>query len=108
MGLRTISSISHKARRALYEYNWPGNIRELRNNIEHAFALGEGGILNLEDLTPELQGRSAFPDSELDRSEKKRLTHALEKTRGNRSKAADLCDLSRSTFWRKCKLYGIC
>ena len=39
-------------------YTWPGNIRELQNVIEYAFAVGEGSVLSLEDLTPERRGEA--------------------------------------------------
>ncbi|MEZ4744324.1 MAG: sigma-54 dependent transcriptional regulator [Bdellovibrionota bacterium] len=60
---RFISALSHDAREAILSYEWPGNIRELRNNIEYAFAIGEGTTLTLDELTPELQGKDIFkPD----------------------------------------------
>ena len=107
LGFREIKSLSKDAREAILEYSWPGNIRELRNNIELAFAIGVGPELKLTDLSPELQGISPPNLTEFPKHEKKELLKALEKTKGNKGKAADLCQISRATFWRKCKFYGI-
>ena len=79
----------------------------MRNNIEYAFAIGEGDEIKLEELTPELQGISAGPGTALEKSEKKRLMKALEQASGNKGKAAEICNMSRATFWRKCKMYQL-
>ncbi len=111
-GFRHIRSIERKAWDALVAYPWPGNIRELRNNIEQAFAIGEGPVLSLEDLTPELQGdptparRDAHHLTERD-LERERLLTSLREAGGRKSQAADLLGISRSTLWRKLKLHGI-
>lgn len=107
LGQRQITAIAKDARSALMEYDWPGNIRELRNNIEHAFAIGTGTTLQLPDLAPELRGISPPGEVEYEKFEKKRLMKALEQTNGNKGKAAELCSMSRATFWRKCKFYQI-
>ena len=106
-GFRTIQKVSKKAADAIMNYSWPGNVRELRNNIEHAFAVGEGPVLNLEDLTPELQGRSYAQDLDYEKVEKKKLLKALTESNGHRGKASEKLGMSRATFWRKCKYYQI-
>lgn len=107
IGHRQITRISKQARDAIFDYDWPGNIRELRNNIELAFAIGLGEELQLTDLSPELQGISPPQLTEFPKHEKKELMQALKKAKGNKGKAAEHCKMSRATFWRKCKYYGI-
>jgi len=107
LGFRHISSISNEAFEAITSYPWPGNIRELRKNIEHAFAIGEGATLRLEDLTPELRGINPPEESPLERIEKQQLIQALKDSGGNKGKAAESLNMSRPTFWRKCKLYQV-
>ncbi|MEO2021736.1 MAG: HEAT repeat domain-containing protein, partial [Pirellulaceae bacterium] len=58
-GFREIDAISDEAMDAIRAYDWPGNVRELRNNVEAAFAMGEGPVLKLSELAPELRGEGA-------------------------------------------------
>ena len=53
-GMRRIHAIEPAAWEAMRAYPWPGNVRELRNNLEQAFVLGEGPVLRLDDLAPEI------------------------------------------------------
>ena len=110
-GLRHVESLSQQARNALLGYEWPGNIRELRNNLEYAFAIGEGPVLERSDLTPELRGepppvRRRQPLTEAD-LERDRLLEALRRAAGRKGKAAELLGISRSTLWRKLREHGI-
>jgi two-component system, NtrC family, response regulator AtoC len=104
-GLRHIERISPDALRALTGYPWPGNIRELRNVIEHAFIIGEGEVLEIQDLTPELRGEPP-PGEEvelhtLQLDERERLRAVLNKHKGRKTEAAAELGISRSTLWRK-------
>lgn len=106
-GHRTIEHLSKEALDAMLSYPWPGNIRELRNNIEYAFAIGMGNTLKLEDLTPELQGKQPPEEKALESLEKEQLIQSLRDNNGHKGKAAQQLGMSRPTFWRKCKLYNI-
>jgi len=53
---RRIEAITPDAFARLVGYQWPGNVRELRNVIEYAFAIGEGSVLTVDELPPELRG----------------------------------------------------
>ena len=112
-GGRKIVHVAASALDAMMSYSWPGNIRELRNNIEYAFAVGSGDMLTLGDLTPELRGEtprgeSPLPDiSTLEDQERQRILAALNKTRGNKGLAAKSLGISRSTLWRKMMTFGI-
>ena len=103
-GLRHVTGVTPEAMDALLEYRWPGNVRELRNVVEYAFAVGEGPVLDMADLTPELRGEPPPRDGDPQdprAAEKARILEALKKTHGQKSKAADLLGMSRSTLWRK-------
>ena len=82
---------------ALMDYHWPGNIRELENAIEHAFVHTQGLYLTLEDFPYELQP-TGTKGKEIDQ-----IRHALKKTRGNKTAAANLLGIGRATLWRKLK-----
>jgi two-component system response regulator AtoC len=102
--------------RALMEYPWPGNVRELENVIERAMVLTDGSQLDVEQL-PGLTTRPAavVATSPLDLSVKRRteeleralIAEALERTRGNRTRAAKLLDLSHRALLYKIREYGI-
>jgi two-component system response regulator AtoC len=110
---RTIEGIDSTAMDALVSYEWPGNIRELRNVVEYAFAVGVGDILTIDELTPELRGEEPDTDSyssqlsTLEAMERRQVLEALEMANGKRSEAADILDISRSTLWRRMKELGI-
>jgi two-component system response regulator AtoC len=102
--------------RALMEYPWPGNVRELENVIERAMVLTEGPQLGVEQLpgltAPAAPGVAVSP---LDLSVKRRteelerglIAEALARTRGNRTRAAKLLDLSHRALLYKIREYGI-
>jgi two-component system response regulator AtoC len=105
IGIRNVNSIEKRAMEAILEYSWPGNVRELKNNIEYAFAVGEGEVLRLSELTPELQGigyvsssPSQITESDLERE---RIIKALDRANGKKGAAAQELGMSRSTLWRK-------
>lgn len=111
---RQIKNISEDARDALLSYDWPGNIRELRNNIEYAFAVGVGQTLDLDQLTPELRNEEPLGANEdieakfdFEQKEKVNIIRALNHAEGNKSMAAESLGISRSTLWRKMKSLGI-
>jgi two-component system response regulator AtoC len=101
------------ALRTLQAYAWPGNIRELRNFCENAVVLRKGGKLTEFDLDPRFrgglapepaagpQGGAASGNLSVEQNEKRILREALIKSRGNRTKAAQLMGISRRTLHRK-------
>ncbi len=105
-GLRQIESISQEAIAAIRDYSWPGNIRELQNLVEYAFALGTGPVLKLKELPPEFRGvaptvRRVMGD------ERERIRQALEQANGRKADAAATLGMSRSTLWRKMKEHSL-
>jgi transcriptional regulator with PAS, ATPase and Fis domain len=114
---RKIEKIEPQAMRILLDYAWPGNIRELHNVVEYAFAVGRGVNLRCTELPPEFREFRAIAPSLADQPiSSKRLTaeqesdairQALESSKGNITSAAQLLGMSRATFWRKRKTYGV-
>ncbi len=108
-GVRRIDGLTPNAWDALLTHRWPGNVRELRNVIE--FAVGEGPLIHLSHLPPELRGegppeepsRARTPEEE----ERERILQALQRTGGRKSRAAALLGISRSTLWRKLREHGL-
>ena len=112
-----VTGLTAAAMRALMEYPWPGNVRELENVIERAMVLTDGPQLDVEQL-PTLAAPTARHDngaSPLDLSVKRRtdeleralIKEALERTRGNRTRAAKLLDLSHRALLYKIRDYGL-
>jgi PAS domain S-box-containing protein len=93
---------------ALQKYDWPGNVRELRNVLERAMILARGGAIELEHLAPELRDASPGEMSEtLEAMERAHILRVLAATRQNRTRAAEVLGISRSTLKRKLAEYGV-
>ncbi len=110
-GLRIIEKIDPQAMRVLLDYHWPGNVRELQNVLEYAFVVGKGTSLKLSELPPEFREQNQKQDHQIKQStsnnEPDAIRLALEQSNGKVSLAAEMLGLSRATFWRKRKQYGI-
>ncbi len=112
-----IPAISDEALKALSQYSFPGNVRELENILERALALHEGDTIHLDDLN--LPVTSSLPDNEeydpstqnleayLEEIEKKALTQALEQNRWNKTEAAKQLGLSFRSFRYRLKKLGL-
>jgi two-component system response regulator HydG len=117
-----VTSFSGDALRALEGYDWPGNIRELRNVIERAVALCPGEVVGLQDL-PEairrpqasssshgaggLNGSPATLSESLQEAEVRRIREALVKHQNNRLRAAAELGISRMGLYKKLHKYGL-
>ena len=104
------TSFSKSGLAALKKYDWPGNIRELRNFCENLVVLNRGGEITPYDLdsrfftqTSELDSTLPSTSSSLsvEENEKRLLRNALLQAGGNRTKAAELMGVSRRTLHRK-------
>ena len=106
---RRIMGFEPKAVEAMMNYNWPGNLREMKNLVRRATLLAQDDIIRLADLGPSLQTPAATTGLQLhnEDSEKQRILQALEATGGNKSKAAQLLGVDRKTLYNKLKLYGL-
>ncbi len=109
---KDITGLTPEAMRMLIAYEWPGNIRELRNAVEYSFVLCPGGLIDVDHLPPRIIQQECAPLSEgtaaqIADSEKESLIRILRQTRGNRSKTAEILGVSRVTVWKRMKKYGI-
>ena len=103
------SRIDPAAMRILQSYRWPGNIRELRNFAENVVVMKRGGEISQYDLPPNfVTDGSGWVDEisptstlSVEENEKRLLRNALIQAKGNRTKAAQLLDISRRTLHRK-------
>ena len=101
-------TLSKAAREALLSYNWPGNVRQLRNVIDSAVVMAAGEIIEPGGLglRPHAD-QPALESLKLDFWEQKLIGEALERTSGNVSEAAQLLGIGRATLYRKLDEYGI-
>ena len=100
--------LSRGAVELLERRNWPGNIRELQNAVERAFALATDELID-EDAFPDASGRPE-PGREGDRLEdyeRQAIEAALQKSGGNRDKAAEILQIGVATLFRKLKKYDL-
>jgi Nif-specific regulatory protein len=102
--------ISPKAAALLQSYGWPGNIRELRNCIDRAVVLGDGEVIQPEDLPPNIRnqkGQVPAPAGSLEHLERESIWRTLKNTKWRKSEAARLLGISRQTLDNKIKKYKI-
>lgn len=105
---KNIEGISAEVLDAFMNYLWPGNVRELEHVMEHAFVLCHGGTITLKHLPPDIRNyEQAIPVTPMKLPVKKTtsrrqdIIEALNKTGGNKAKAARLLGVSRQTIYRK-------
>jgi len=94
------------------KHRWPGNVRELRNAIERLLVLFEGGIVEPDDLPPELRAHADRPQpgtlaDAIATLERDRIVTTLEAHQGNKSATARALGISRPTLDKKLREYGI-
>lgn len=101
---KKIKSVSSDVKDLFLHYPWPGNVRELENTLEHAFILCQQNVITLSHLPHELQeqDKPAVAFNKMgSRTEAEAIRKALQKTDGNKAKAARLLSMSRRTIYRK-------
>jgi two-component system response regulator HydG len=120
---REVQGFSKGARQALLLYDWPGNIRQLRNAVERMFVLDTDGLLDVDDLPEEVAalavdgpnsrtidaavGDNALIGRPLNEVEKFYIERALGVTGGKREEAAAMLGIGQRTLYRKIKEYGL-
>jgi two-component system response regulator HydG len=117
MTLKTEKNITGIAKDALdvfMHHNWPGNIRELINVIEYAFVLCPQGEISISHLPAQLLGHHPMHvQSSTPRPKgptgggRQELIQALQAAGGNKSEAARRLGISRVTFWKRVKKFGV-
>jgi len=115
---KKITAITPAARKVLRQHSWPGNVRELKNVIESMVVIDTDGVLDIDDLTEDLQASSTSAPAEpeaagsslvgkaLEEIERHYITQTLKLTGGNREEAARLLGIGERTLYRKLKEYG--
>jgi two-component system response regulator HydG len=118
---KAIKSMSPAARMKLLAFDWPGNVRQLRNVVESMVVVDYDGVLDMDDLPSELvedgpaatamDGRvgtlASFVGKPLEDVERVFITETLAFTGGNREQAAQLLGIGERTLYRKIKEYGL-
>jgi len=112
-----VDKISENAMEILLNHDYPGNVRELENIIEHALIICQGKTIERRHLPLALQRDIVHPESaqeeavnlenEIQSSEKNMILSALKKYNWSRSKTAQALNINRTTLWRKMKKYTI-
>ena len=111
---RDVDGPSPEALALLLEYDYPGNVRELRNALEHAFALCSGAVLEPQHLPPSLRhpdaaagGTAGLAGLRLADAERRLIDDALRRHDGHRGRAARELGLDPSTLYRKLQRAGL-
>jgi Nif-specific regulatory protein len=114
---RKMQGFTPAAIKKMEEYSWPGNVREVRNVIERAVALGFGPVLDANDIwlssveiappAARANHTPAYHPATVEDIEKEHIRRTLEYTDWNKSQAASILQIERSTLDRKIKLYEL-
>jgi len=115
-----VTGIDSRAIKALEDYSWPGNVRQLRNIVEKMVVLSSGGKLTLEDIPVEiLQGEETVAAENTDAAptptqslsladaERTKILSVLASVGGNKTKAAEMLGISRRTIQRKMNEWNV-
>jgi len=110
---RSISKLHPQVYNIFQNFGWPGNVRELENTIEHALIVSRTDEIQLHDLPPKFhcikEKSGQFPleeDMTLKELEKKYIFSVLEKAGGNKKRAAEMLNISRTTLISRLKSYS--
>ncbi|MGP1419691.1 MAG: sigma-54-dependent transcriptional regulator [Sphaerochaetaceae bacterium] len=105
---KRIDGFTAKAKSFLFNYDWPGNIRELQNCIESAVVMTKGSVIDVGDLPAKLRSSGSDCDfisvpcgSTLQQAERMIIASTLSRSNGNKTKAAQLLGIGRKTLLRK-------
>jgi two-component system response regulator HydG len=117
---KTVRGISTAARRRLLGYDWPGNVRQLRNVIESMVVVDIDEVLDVDDLPAELvptngevtpaagpNGLHDLVGKPISQIEAMFIAETLKVTGGNREEAAEMLGIGERTLYRKIKEYGL-
>ncbi|MCS6998239.1 MAG: sigma 54-interacting transcriptional regulator [Aquificaceae bacterium] len=99
---KKIRGVSSEAMKLLLSHSFPGNVRELENIVERAVITCMGSLIKPEDIQIEPEKERLYQEDE-----KRRIMKVLEEAGGNRSLAAKMLGMHRTTLWRKLRELGI-
>jgi DNA-binding NtrC family response regulator len=109
---KNVKGFTEAAKYALFSYDWPGNIRELRNCVEAAVVLTRNELIDVEDLPLQVRKLGENPSITVDigttlaESEKKLILGTLSAVNGNKTRAAEILKIGRKTLHRKMEEYS--
>ncbi|HOX36967.1 MAG TPA: sigma-54 dependent transcriptional regulator [Candidatus Brocadiia bacterium] len=112
---KRITGISPDAMNALFSHDWPGNVRQLKNCVEHMVVVSRDDVLDTDDLPDYVVGRSApvegaSPENApmtLEDLEREHVRRVLQMVGGNREKAAQILGIGERTLYRKIERYDL-
>ncbi len=117
---KSIKGFSKKSLKAIYEYDWPGNIREMENTIERCMIISDKDVIDIDELPQHLRSSdrsgpidfngSLFSDDTIipfEKIKEESIRHALKVTKGNIVEAAKRLQLGRATIYRLMEKYNI-
>jgi PAS domain S-box-containing protein len=109
---KDVVGVSDEVLARLMDHDYPGNVRELENIIEHAFVLCRGALIEMAHLPPQLRGTTEATSPNiagmtLEAMERFLIANALQRHNGNRTAAARQLGINPSTLFRKLKALGI-
>lgn len=106
---KQLTGFDDKASRALLEYPWPGNLRQMKNMIRRATLLAQGKFITINELSELKEPAPAIIGIPLrnEEAEKHQIIEALRQTGNNKSRAAQLLGIDRKTLYNKLKLYHL-
>ena len=106
-----VKEISKQALEVFVKYDFPGNIRELENLIQRVLVTCAGEIIEAADLPYEIRNAAVYEtgglENEVELFERKKIQSALDKSNGNKAKAAEILGINRTTLLAKIKKMGI-
>ena len=110
---RAIEGFSPAARKAMYAYSWPGNIRQLRNTIESAVVTCRGKVIDTGDLPEQIVAENRAGEVSirlgvtLSEAERTVIMSTLDFCEGNKTKASEMLGIGRKTLHRKLEEYNV-
>jgi len=117
---KNVKGFSKKALKIIYDYNWPGNVREMENMIERSLIICEKDTIDLEDIPSHIRvaeqpsnvdfSAALFSDDNIvpfEKLKEESIRHALKVTNGNIVEAAKKLQLGRATIYRLMEKYNI-
>ncbi len=106
---RPVDGFAPEAAEVFARYEWPGNVRELKNVVERMTILGEGPLLGLELIPEDIRSAARTPQGRvepLSEAVRRHVLAALEAAGGNKTRAAEMLGIDRSTLYARLKAYG--
>ncbi len=108
---RNLAGYSPAAQEKLRGYDWPGNVRQLQNEIQRAVLMCEGNMVDVQDLSISTASTSADAEVQdltlMEAMERNAIAQMLKETGGNKLETAKRLGIGRQTLYNKIKVYGI-